>query len=106
MSFQKYLQTISNIDPGKIYVENIRSIMNVSQIKARTLCEMAVQQNLFVRKIGVVCPNDGRIIDEYDNEEQIPNFISCHICEIESKESTFNTSNLKRIVFYKLRDND
>lgn len=104
MSFQKYLQTISTIDPGKIYVENIRSFMDVSAHKARTFCEMAVREKLFVRKVGLVCPNDGRIIEEYDDESDFPAKIVCHICEAEDKEPcSFNTKNLKSVTFYKLK---
>lgn len=103
MSFQQYLQTISSIDPGKIYVENIRSFMNVSSHKARTLCEMAVRENLFSRKIGLVCPNDGRILAEYDNDNKLPDQISCHICEVEGRDpSVFKTSQLQKVIFYKL----
>ena len=103
MSLQKYLETISTIDPGKIYVENIRSFMKVSSQKARTFCEMAVRERLFVRKIGLICPNEERVLEEYDDENQFPETITCHICQAEGKEMySFKTSELKRIVFYKL----
>ena len=103
MSLQKYLQTISTIDPGKIYVENITRFMNVSSHKARTFCEMAVRDKLFVRKIGLVCPNDGRILEEYDNESQFPETITCHICQTEDREPyIFKTKDLQKKVFYKL----
>lgn len=105
MSFQKYLQTISTIDPGKIYVETIRSFMNVSTHRARTLCEMAVMDNLFIRKIGIVCPNDERIIEEFDSLNEIPDSITCHFCELEGKENcSFKTINLKKVTFYKLKN--
>lgn len=103
MSFQKYLETISNIDPGKIYVENIRSFMKVSSHRARTFCEMAVRDKLFTRKIGLICPNDGRIIEEYDEDTQFPETITCHICQAEDREPhIFRTAELRTIVFYKL----
>jgi hypothetical protein len=103
MSFQKYLQIINAIDPGKIYVESIRSILKVSTLKARTICEMAVQDNLFLRKVGVICPNDGRIIEEYEKESQIPEHITCKICELEDVHPcTFETKDLKTVIFYKL----
>jgi hypothetical protein len=107
MSLQKYLQAIEGIDPGKIYVENVRSIYNVSSLKARVLCEMAVQENIFVKKIGVVCPNSDcrRIIAQYDSYADIPKQISCDICEAEGdKECLFNTADLDKIEFYQLKD--
>jgi hypothetical protein len=98
------LETISSIDPGKIYIENIRNFLKVSSHKALTFCEMAVTQNVFERRIGIVCPNDGRVIEEYENENQIPETITCHICELEDREpNTFKTSKVKTIVFYKLK---
>jgi hypothetical protein len=104
MLFQKFLQTISGIDPGKIYVENVRSIMNVSTEHARRICEMAVIDNIFERRIGLVCPNDNRILREFSNLVEIPEIITCSLCEAnEEEESTFETSKLKKIVYYKMK---
>jgi hypothetical protein len=103
MSLQKYLQTINGIDPGKIYIENVRSLYKLPRFAARLLCEMAVQDNLFTKKIGLVCPNCNRILEEFDSYEQIPNEIECFICNTEEKEqSTFKTADLKKEEFYKL----
>jgi len=104
MSFEKYLRTISLINPQKIYVENIRAMMNVSTKKARLFCEMAVKESVFVRRIGVVCPNDQRIIAEYNDESELPDEITCKVCEIgEIDPSTFKTAELQKIIFYKLK---
>jgi len=103
MLLQKYLQTIDNIDPGKIYVENVRSLYNLPRFAARLMCEMAVQEHIFTKKIGVVCPNCNRIIEEFDNINQIPETIYCHICDAEDAEqNTYKTENLKKEEYYKL----
>lgn len=103
MSLLKYFQGIHNIDPGKIYVENVRSILNVSTSAARTICEMAVRDNVFTKKIGVVCPNDNRIIAQYNSLSEIPEFTTCEICESEDRDQfTFQTNQLEKIEFYKL----
>ena len=106
MSFQKYLQTIDAINPGKIYVENVRSFLRVSTFYARFLCELAVQDRIFEKKIGLVCPNSNcnRIIKEFNSEKEIPDTITCTICESnEEEEFTFKTINLKKIKYYKLK---
>ncbi len=103
MSLQKYLQTINNIDPGKIYVENVRSLYKIPRFAARFMCEMAVQDHIFVKKIGVLCPNCNRIIQEFDNLNQIPETIYCHICDAEEAEDcNYKTENLKKEDYYKL----
>ena len=104
MSFQKYLQIINQIDAGKIYVENVRHFLNTSVEKARIFCEMAVQEKIFTRKIGLVCPNDNRIIQEYNDISEIPNTITCGVCEADGIERySFNTADLKRITFYSIK---
>ncbi len=103
MSFQKYLQTISQIGSGKIYVENVRNALRVSAHKAKVYCEMAVADNLFERKIGLVCPNDNRIIAEFDSESEMPISITCIVCSAEGIEpDTFKVSELSKITYYKL----
>ena len=102
MLLQKYLRTIENIDPGKIYIENVSSLYKIPRFAARVICEMAVQENIFVKRIGVVCPNCDRIIEEYSSFSEIPETIECFICEAEDKKYSFVTSNLQKIEFYKL----
>lgn len=107
MSLQQYLQTIKGIDPGKIYVEHVRSAYNTTRLQARILCEMAVKENLFVKKIGLVCPAPTchkRIIADFDSFDEIPEEITCDICEAEDNHPfTYKTSELEKIEFYQLR---
>jgi len=98
---------IEQLNPTKIFVENVRSLFKISRIEARTLCEMAVTDKLFEKRIGFICPSDscnGRIVAEYKLGDKIPETISCTICEAEgSDQSTYLTSELKQIEFYKLK---
>lgn len=109
MWLERYLQTINSINPGKIYVENVRSFFKVPTIVARLMCEMAVVDKVFIKKIGIVCPNSDchRIIASYNNESDIPEEITCSICENdENKISTFKTAELEKIEFYRLNKDD
>jgi hypothetical protein len=104
-----YLQTIKKLDPSRIYVENVRSIYNISSVRARVLCEMAVRDNVFQRKIGLICPNSdcGRIIAQYDSYDDIPATVTCELCEMDdTKESIFDTADLEKIEFYQLKNVD
>lgn len=106
MSLTKYLKTIEGIDPGKIFVENIRSLYRIPKFAAVVLCETAVREEILIKKIGIICPNSdcNRIIESYDTSSDIAEIITCHICESENKEkSTFNTSDLDTIEFYQLK---
>jgi hypothetical protein len=103
MSLLKYLQTINTIDPGNIYVENVRSVLNISGSSAKLICEMAVQEKLFVKQIGLVCPNEDRIIKQYNSYDEIPEEITCQNCEaMEEDTFVFATSQLRKVEFYQL----
>jgi hypothetical protein len=98
---------IEQLNPAKIFVENVRSLLNISRLEARTLCEMAVSDQLFEKRVGLVCPDDncnGRILADFKWGEQMPESISCKICQVEDREqSTYRTSDLKKVEFYKLK---
>lgn len=104
MSLTKYLNTIKSIDPGHIYIENVRSVLNVSRFRAILLCEMAVSYGTFEKKVGVFCPNEDRIIESYSAESEIPEEIKCFICEaLDENDFVFKTNRLRKITFYQLR---
>jgi hypothetical protein len=103
MSLTKYLQAINGVDPGKIEIENVRSVLNTSRFNAKLLCELGVEDGVFEKRIGFICPNDGRILADFDYEEEIPASLSCHICENDGlEEFEFKTENLKTVEFYRL----
>lgn len=107
MSLQKYLQTIKSIDTGNIYVENVRSVYKIPRFAARVLCEMAVIDNVFVKRIGLICPSkdcNQRIIADYSSYLDIPEEVVCHICEAEENDTyVYKTSELDKIEFYQLK---
>lgn len=106
MSLQKYLHTIKDIDPGKIFVENVRSVYKIPQFAARVLCEMAVQDKLFEKKIGLICPAptcNKRIIAEFNSFDELPDEVACAVCEGEGLDQfIYKTSELEKIEFYRL----
>jgi hypothetical protein len=101
------LHKIKDIRPGNIYVENIRSVFDISRVEARRLCEMAVASKVFEKRIGFICPDpscNGRILADYACEKDIPEEITCEQCELNGNdEFIYKTSNLDRVEFYRLK---
>ena len=121
MSFRKFLETIKlpfiikvderrsavllNTNPNRIFLENVRSYYNTSTIIAKTLCKMAVKDGRFIKKVGIMCPNENceRIIISYDDPNHIDQQVTCDHCElIGNPENTFAAENLETIEFYQL----
>lgn len=111
--FKKFLENkakiIEKTDPDRIYIENVRSFFNISSRFAKFLCETAVREGFFEKKIAIECINEDckRIIKVLDNDD-LPQTITCEICEIENKEKyTFEKNEYKIVEFYKLvKDED
>jgi hypothetical protein len=110
MSSIQSLTTINDIDSGYIFVENIRSLYNIPRVEARTLCEMAVRDGVFIKRIGLICPAptcDKRIIADFSSYDEIPEEITCHICEAQDVEpSTYKTNALQKVEFYQLKKDE
>jgi hypothetical protein len=96
---------IAELNPDKIYIENVRSIFNVSHDNAKRICETAVRQGIFLRAVEVACP-DGAVAASADTEDKLPQTVHCwvddggHLEEVE-----LPTASLKKTVVYRLNDN-
>lgn len=107
--FKKFLnnkaQILEKLDSQRIYVENIRAYFGVSTKVARFMCEMAVKDKLFKKKVGVCCNNIEceRILKVADNKSEIEETLLCDIClSLEREEYEFNSKDLNFIEFYQL----
>jgi len=99
------VRKIQKLNPDKIYVENIRSLLHIPTILAKTICEWAVKDKLFIRKTGIVCPNCKRIIKSYNNpDKHLDESVECLVCESEERDFIFKTSSLEKIIFYRLNN--
>lgn len=99
----KLKNAIHSLDPDRIYVENVRSILNVNSRLAKIVCNLAVKKGYFKRYYAVECKNDscGRIIESFEEKEEIPSELHCYICKDDGLEKTsFKKEELKTIVFY------
>ncbi len=97
-------EALSKLNPDKFYLENVRSVLGVSHRGALKLCDSAVRQGFFSRRIEVMCP-DGAVAASADSEEQLPAFVRClskdddHFEEVE-----LPTKTLCKITAYSLND--
>lgn len=72
------LEELAALNPERIYVENVRSILNVSHARARRICETAVRRGMFRRQVLVLCP-DGSVGASAPDESQLPPRTRCWV---------------------------
>lgn len=100
----KLEELILRLNPDKIYLENVRNILGVSTTKAKTICETAVRQGVFSRRVEVLCP-DGSVAASADSEQSLPNFVRCWNEEAGNiQEVELETDGLRRNVYYRLNE--
>lgn len=93
------------LNPDRIDVENVRSILNLTQAEAFAVCERAVSQGLFGKAVEVRCPDDA-VAAIAASEEELPGTVYCweqgengHLEEVE-----IPTKDLRKAVFYTLNE--
>jgi hypothetical protein len=93
---------LARLNPDKIYLENVRSVLGVSSPMARRICETAVRQGTFQKMIEVACP-DGSIAASAENETELPPFVTCwseNHGDVEPIEIA--SESLPKAIFYRL----
>lgn len=100
---ERKAEQIRETDPDRIYVENVRSFFGMTTRLARTLCELAVKEGVFERRVAAICPNDARVITTYPSQKEIPERLKCLTCELnEAERYEFDAAELKFETYYKL----
>jgi hypothetical protein len=92
---------LSQIDTHKIYVENVRSLLDITHAEAVRILETAVRQGVFEKRVEVLCP-DGTVAASADNEDSLPPHVNCWVEDEDGhlEEADIPTKGLKRVVFY------
>jgi hypothetical protein len=97
-------EALSELNPDKIYVENVRSLLDVSHSNAVEILEDGLKRGLLRSGVEVLCP-DGYVAHVAETENELPTTVTCtteedgHPTEVE-----LPTSELKKVKFYKLND--
>jgi hypothetical protein len=93
---------IAKLNPEKIYLENVRSVLGVSAFQAKLYCETAVRRGVFRKRVEVVCP-DGSVAASADDESGLPDFVRCW--QEDGGEFTqvqYATRDLRKVSFYQM----
>ena len=97
-------EALARLNPDKFYLENVRSVLGVSDQRALQICESAVRQGFLKRRVEVLCP-DGSAAASSDTEAGLPPIVRCwreedgHYEEVE-----LPTNVLQKISFYQLNE--
>lgn len=91
---------LAALNPDRIYLENVRSILGVSSARAKNVCDTAVRRGVFIRRFQVLCP-DGTVAITADRESDLPQVVRCWHDEEEFE--MVPTRGLQRLEVYSFR---
>jgi hypothetical protein len=99
----KETKLLAQLNPRRIYVENVRSLLGVSRSEAVRILETAVRQGVFERRIEVMCP-DGTVAASAESEESLPTTVPCYANDEDGypEETSVPSRTLRKAVFYRL----
>lgn len=117
-SFEEFLRRISRrfsklvpaskiaqmmqLDPNRIYVENVRSILGSPSWLARFICELGVRRGVFEKKVQVLCP-DGAAVLTASSADEVPTTVLCwEESDGDWTQTSFESANLQKLEFYSL----
>lgn len=101
---EKEALELARLNPEKFYIENVRSILGVSYSSAKHICETAVRQGVFERRIEVRCP-DGSVAASAESEAGLPQTVRCvHQEDQHFEEEELPVRDLEKVTFYRLND--
>jgi hypothetical protein len=97
-------EALSRLNPDKIYVENVRSLLDVSHSSAVEILEDGLKQGWLRSGVEVMCP-DGTVAASAETIEKLPRTVNCTQIEAgHPEEVQLPTNTLSVVKFYKLND--
>jgi hypothetical protein len=95
---------LAKLNPDKIYIENVRSLLGVPYSTALRFCETAVRQGFFTRRVEVLCP-DNAVAASAASEAELPKLVRCWSEDDgHTVETELPTRDLKKVPFYRFND--
>jgi hypothetical protein len=70
------VRELSATDLNKIYVENVRSLLNTTTERAKQICDRAVEEGVFTVAYEIRCP-DGSVALSVDDLTKVPEVVEC-----------------------------
>jgi hypothetical protein len=118
-SVAKRRKLIEQTNPNRIYAENIRSFFGIPKSVAIYLCDIAVREGLFEKRIGYLCPNDDchsmlwdvaagqKVPKDVVAGQEVPKILGCDNCEALGREDyEFGRNECRQIEFYRVVPRD
>ena len=100
---KKQIQILEEMDPDRIYVENVRHFFSVSKDRAEEICDDAETRGVFEKWIGYEHPTHHHLLTEHPFGEEPPSD-KIHDIQSEFDEEEiqdFRVQDLKPVIFYK-----
>ncbi len=95
------IEALSRLNPDKIYLENVRSLLNISHRRAKIFCDTAVRQGAFESWIEVRCNES--VVATAKTEVDLPKTVRCWIERDGESEPVFmKSADLPKVPFYRL----
>jgi hypothetical protein len=95
---------LRRLNPDRIDIENIRSILGSSTQRAKLVCDTAVRRGIFLRRISVICPDDS-VAWTGDYGTNPPETVRCwRESEYGPEPMTMKTSELARKEYFVLSE--
>lgn len=91
---------LAALNPDRIYLENVRSILGVSSARAKNVCDTAVRRGVFTKRFQVICP-DGSVAVTAERESDLPPLVRCW--HDEEDFEMVPTRSLQRLEVYSFR---
>ena len=93
-------EALTQLNPQKIYLENVRSLLGVSARAAQQVCDSAVRRGVFQKRVEVVCP-DGSVAASAEVESALPEKVKCLVEEDGGFHyEEHHTKSLRKCTFY------
>jgi len=104
---EKRIKIVEGTEPGKIYIENVRSFFNLPQKSAEFICDYGVAIGMFKKKFAFTCPNCDSIIETTSNIGSVNHQIKCENCLMQELDDfQFDPSQLTPKQYYLLVENN
>lgn len=98
------LDRLARLDPDRVYLENVRSLLEVSTFSAKLVCETAVRRGIFIRRTSLICP-DGSVAWTGGPEDDPPATLRCwHETEYGPEPEAIARESLRREEFFVLNE--
>lgn len=101
--FRRHREVLAEMDPERIYVENVRAFLGVRYSFAKWLCERACRDGLMEKWIALEHPVHGHVLfaapaDDFDPPEEV----RCETSELTGEgQSVFAPEELKKVEYYR-----